>query len=96
MCHATLAGRKAGSVSTNKSQFVHTLSTNKAYQFKISSILYLYTCFKSFSIDYVRQNTKIIEFKCLKPLLSSFVCLINKTNKLRLKLCAVGLILPYF
>ena len=31
MCHTTLAGRKAGSVSTNKSQFVDTLSTNKAY-----------------------------------------------------------------
>ena len=31
MCHATLAGRKAGSVSTNKSQIVDTLSTNKAY-----------------------------------------------------------------
>ena len=31
MCHATSAGRKAGSVSTNKSQFVDTLSTNKAY-----------------------------------------------------------------
>ena len=31
MCHATSAGLKAGSVSTNKSQFVNTLSTNKAY-----------------------------------------------------------------
>ena len=31
MCHATSAGRKAGSVSTNKSQFVDTLFTNKAY-----------------------------------------------------------------
>ena len=31
MCHATSAGRKAGSVFTNKSQFVDTLSTNKAY-----------------------------------------------------------------
>ena len=32
MCHATSAGRKAGSVSTNKSQFEDTLSTNRAYQ----------------------------------------------------------------
>ena len=31
MCHATLAGRKAGSVSMNKSQFVDTLSTNMDY-----------------------------------------------------------------
>ena len=36
MCHATSAGRKAGSVSTNKSQFVDTLSMNKAYQQDIS------------------------------------------------------------
>ena len=34
MCHATSAGRKAGSVSTNKSQFVDTLSMNKAHQLK--------------------------------------------------------------
>ena len=32
MCHATSAGRKAGSVSTNKSQFVDALSMNQAYQ----------------------------------------------------------------
>ena len=31
MCHATSASQKAGSVSTNKSQFVDTLSMNKAY-----------------------------------------------------------------
>ena len=36
MCHATSAGRKAGSVSTNRSQFVDTLSTNKAYLNKIT------------------------------------------------------------
>ena len=29
--HVTSAGRKAGSLSTNKSQFVDTLITNKAY-----------------------------------------------------------------
>ena len=33
MCHAIMAGRKAGSVSTNKSQFIDILSTNKAYIF---------------------------------------------------------------
>ena len=38
MCHATSAGRKAGSVSTNNSQFVDTLSTNKAYLIKSSQI----------------------------------------------------------
>ena len=31
MCHATSAGWKARSVSMNKSQFVDTLFTNKAY-----------------------------------------------------------------
>ena len=30
-CHATSAGQKAGRLSTNQSQFVDTLSTNKAY-----------------------------------------------------------------
>ena len=39
MCHATLAGRKAGSVSTNKSQFVDKISTNMAYH----QILLLFT-----------------------------------------------------
>ena len=38
MCHATSAGRKARSVSTNKSQFVDTLSTNKAYHEKMNDI----------------------------------------------------------
>ena len=37
MCHATSAGRKAGSVSTNESQFVITLSTNKAYLIDIQN-----------------------------------------------------------
>ena len=39
MCHATSAGWKAGKVSTNKSQFVDTLSTNKAYLYIISYVL---------------------------------------------------------
>ena len=46
MCHATSAGRKAGSVSTNKSQFVDTLSTNKAYQEDIRTNFYFQPCYE--------------------------------------------------
>ena len=35
ICHATSAGRKAGSVSTNQSQLVDRLSTNNAYLYLI-------------------------------------------------------------
>ena len=38
MCHATSVDRKAGSVSTNNSQFVDTLSTNKSYHLFICRI----------------------------------------------------------
>ena len=40
MCHATSAGRKVGSVSTNKSQFVDTLSTNKAYHTSLVQVIF--------------------------------------------------------
>ena len=46
ICHATSAGRRAGGVSTNKSQFVDTLSTNKAYHIlNEESHLYIYDDF---------------------------------------------------
>ena len=35
MCHPTSAGQKAGSVYKNKSQFVDTLSMNKAYHLEL-------------------------------------------------------------
>ena len=66
MCHATSAGRKAGSVSKKKSQFVDTLSTNKAYLF-ITYIFgnccehyYMYSsidCFRQCNESYIINST---------------------------------------
>ena len=55
ICHATLAGRKAGRLSMNTAQSVDRLSTNKAYHLKMTKYVLLFEIWRDI-FQYLKFN----------------------------------------